>query len=167
MRQPSKRARRMRKPKRTVESHGYIRKVLPNGGYEVIKLEFRDGGEYEIVTRHQIINGICDCEGFQHRKKCRHVTMCRDRDNAAPVSRRMARKAMQAVMNGLQGQFDEIEFAGYDFVDEEEEMVTKVNLVAYGSPYNIDGESWPVISGIRDGAWVEIEIRTISQLSKN
>jgi hypothetical protein len=94
-----------------------------DGAKEVVRFEFGQAG-WEPVTKHVVVGGACDCDGFKHRNDCQHLTAASEKieGRAATVGEaRMVARDLRKTFVGLLSDREE-----YD--KNEQEDVTCVRM---------------------------------------
>lgn len=135
---------------------GYLVWKVREGEWIVYKMDLSTG-EPVIEGRHTVRDGVCDCEGFKHRKDCRHIKLIYEKPTG--VDRATARADAAEIINSWQDRFDRMTFDDYVFMDAEETLVKCVKIIAQGRPIEFDGKSFTKITGItRAGTFVEVSI---------
>jgi hypothetical protein len=126
------------------------------GKWKVFKVDL---GAMTVIKEHEVSNGRCDCEGWKHNAKCRHLQMV---FNMLPtVTRAAARKAASEVIEAWQGFFERIIFDDYVFDGPEEEGVRLVKLRARGQSVGVEGvdkKPHRRLLAVRKGVFVEVKI---------
>lgn len=136
---------------------GYLLSKVREGEWTVYKTDITSG-EVVILAKYVVRDATCTCEGFQHRKDCRHVKMVYGRPKG--VDRATARRDVQEIIASWLDRFDRITFDDYVFEDAEEQVVKAVKLKAHGRPILLDGVEHHKITGItRAGTFVEVSIQ--------
>ena len=135
---------------------GYLTSQTGENKYRVFKIDPTTESP-TILAQHDIANGVCDCAGFKHRSKCRHVDMIQWRPKG--IDRIAARSEVTHIINSWADRFDRIVFDEYEFTDADETMVKVVKLKAHGSPISFQGVDHYKITGItKAGVFVVLEI---------
>jgi len=113
----------------------------------------------EVESEHVVSNGRCDCKGWQHNMKCRHLQMV---FNMYPVvDRGTARKAAAEVVESWEGQFERLIFDDYVFDGPEENGVRLVKLKARGESIGIEGvdkKPHRRLFAVRRGVFIEVTV---------
>lgn len=135
---------------------GYLTSQIAPNNYKVSKVDpITD--PVKVLAQHNVINGLCDCEGFKHRLQCRHVQMIQGRPK--PVDRATARADAGELIRSWGDRFDRMVFDDYEFEDAEEQLVKTVKIKAYGAPISFDGVDHFKITGItKAGTFIVVEI---------
>ena len=135
---------------------GYLTCKVKEGEWTVYKMDLSTG-EPVVAGKHTVRDGSCDCEGFKHRKDCRHVKLIYEKPKG--VDRATARADAAEIINTWQDRFDRLSFNEYVFMDPEETLVKVVKVNAYGRPIEFEGRKFDKITGItRAGTFVEVSI---------
>lgn len=135
---------------------GYLTSQTGPNQYTVYKVD-PTTDPVNVLAKHAVINGVCDCEGFKHRMKCRHVEMIQSRPK--PVNRAIARADASEVISSWGDRFERMVFDDYEFTDAEETLVKTVKIKAHGKPIHFDGVDHFRITGItKAGTWVVVDI---------
>lgn len=139
---------------------GYL--ITPTGeeAWDVLKVEFGEGGDLRVSARHAVHRGKCDCEGFTHRLDCRHVKMIQHR--FPPSDRRAARVAAARFIAHIEEDFRRVSIDGYEFVDGDENRVARVIVRAVGSALEVEGKTYTRLVGMmKPEVLVELRIEEV------
>jgi hypothetical protein len=135
---------------------GYLTSQIGPNQYRVFKVD-PAVEPVVVLAKHVVQNGVCDCEGFKHRAKCRHVEMVQWKPKG--VDRMTARADVTHVVNSWGDRFSRVVFGEYEFSGPDEEVVLAVKLKAYGKPIEFQGVKHYRITGItKAGTFVVMEI---------
>lgn len=135
----------------------YVISEQGEGSWRVFKVDL---STLTILAEHAVSNGRCDCEGWKHNMKCRHLQMV---FGMYPVvTRAQARKAAAEVIEEWQEQFERIVFDDYLFDGPEEEGVRLVKLKANGESIGVEGvdkKPHKRLFAVRKGVFIEVSIQ--------
>jgi hypothetical protein len=137
---------------------GYIVSEIGPNQFKVYKLDFSPSpdGYINVEKAYSVIQGVCDCEGFKHRLRCRHVDLIRNRPKT--VSRLEARVAAVEIMESWEWRFDRIVFDEFVF-EEDSDDIREVKLKAWGKPIIFDGRNHNKLTGVaKNGAFVILDV---------
>ena len=77
------------------------------GEWEIIKFGKSEEGVLVEEFRYQVKHGVCNCEGFEFRRDCKHLQMANEKIETRPVNLTEARKIMKVLVDQLSGrEFD-------------------------------------------------------------
>lgn len=134
----------------------YVISEEGTGKWRVFKVDL---GEMSVIAEHVVSNGRCDCEGWKHNMKCRHLQMV---FNMYPiVTRGQARKAASEVISMWEDQFERLIFDDYIFDGPEEEGVKLVRLKARGESIGVQGvdkKPHRRLFAVRRGVFIEVTV---------
>ncbi len=140
----------------TAMEPAYIISQEGEGKWRVFKIDL---AETSILAEHVVSNGRCDCKGWQHNMKCRHLQMV---FNMYPtVTRGEARKAAAEVISSWEDVFERIMFDDYVFDGPEEEGVKLVRLKARGESIGVEGvdkKPHRRIFAVRKSVFIEVTV---------
>jgi hypothetical protein len=131
----------------------YIVQEDGEGRWKVYKVDL---DAMSVLAKHVVSSGRCDCEGWKHNMKCRHLQMV---FSLYPTTdRKTARKAASEVIHSWEDKFSRIIFDDYVFVDAEEEEVRTIRLKARGEPISLEGKISKRLFAVRRGVFIEVSI---------
>lgn len=139
---------------------GYLLTSAGEEAWDVLKVEFGEGGEVRVAARHAVRRGRCDCEGFTHRLDCRHVKMVQSR--FPPADRRTAREAAVRFIGRVEQDFRRISIDSYELVDGDESKVARVIVRAVGQALEVEGKKYTRLVGMmKPEVLVELRIEEV------
>jgi hypothetical protein len=131
----------------------YIVQEDGDGRWKVYKVDL---DTMSVLAKHVVSGGRCDCEGWKHNMKCRHLQMV---FTLYPTTdRKTARKAASEVIRSWEEKFNRILFDDYVFVDAEEEVIRTIHLKAKGEPISLEGKIFKRLFAVRRGVFIEVSI---------
>ena len=140
----------------TAMEPAYVITEEGTGKWRVFKVDLEG---MDVLAEHSVSNGRCDCKGWEHNMKCRHLQMV---FNMYPtVTRAQARKAAAEVISMWEGAFERIMFDDYVFDGPEEEGVKLVKLKARGESIGVQGvdkKPHRRLFAVRRGVFIEVTI---------
>jgi hypothetical protein len=137
---------------------GYLFSQVGPNHWKVLKVD-PTTTPISILARHEVKQGTCDCEGFKHHLKCRHVAVVQA--NPPLSNRAHARHAVADILESWQeiANFSRLVFDEYEFADAEEEQIRSVRITAHGTPIMVDGVQHSRITGVtKSGVHVIVRI---------
>lgn len=112
-----------------------------------------------VEARHVVRRGKCDCKGFEHRLDCRHLKMVQHRHEA--VDRKVARQAVWRLIARLETwpEIDRLVLEGYETDGEDDTLVRRAVVRAFGRGVEIEGTKyWKIFGLVKPNVLVEVRI---------